>query len=185
MNRPGILDTRQALDITPFVLNGGQATARAVTASWVVEHFNVIEHIAFSSLSGWIDTLLDSLSLEELEEAFSNSIVVTVAPAAHASLQVIGLQKTLPIQAAELTTLIRMNHDGLLGLPPPDGGQQGIQCQICGHARLHRPSHHLPRKQVDHYRQVEPALVSADVSDVGDPCNVGCRYVKLTIQVVR
>ena len=55
--------------------------------------------------------------LPELEEAFSNSIVVTVAPAAHASLHVIGLQKTLPIQAAELTTLIRMNVSGPLTPP--------------------------------------------------------------------
>ncbi len=92
-----------------------------MAAPWVLEHLDIIEHIAPGSFPGWIDSPLDPFTLEELEEAFCHGVVVSVSPTAHASLQVIGLQKALPVRATELAALVRMYHDNPLGFPPPDG----------------------------------------------------------------
>src|SRR5690554_1867471 len=67
----------------PFVLNGGQATARAVTARWVVEHLNVIKHISPGGFPVRIDPALDAFSLEQLEKAFGNGIVMAVTSTTH------------------------------------------------------------------------------------------------------
>ena len=94
-----------------------------MSAFWVVKHLDVIEHVATSILPRAVDLSLDPLPLQQLEEAFRHSIVVTIAASTHAAQQVVGFQKTLPIAAAELTALVRVDHHFLLWLTPPNRHQ--------------------------------------------------------------
>ena len=76
-----------------------------MSALWVVEHFNVIEHVASSRFPCRINLSLDPLSLEELKEAFSNGVVMAVTTSAHAAHQMITFQKALPVSTAKLAPL--------------------------------------------------------------------------------
>lgn len=87
--------------MTPFVFDGRQAIARAVTTSRVVEHLDVVEYITSGDFPRRIDR-----ALEPLEEAFGNGVVVAVTSTSQANFQVIGLQKALPVRAAELAALV-------------------------------------------------------------------------------
>ena len=70
-------------------------------AFWVVEHLDVIEHVLPCGLPGLVCASADALSLEELEEAFRYCIVVAVAAAAHAGLQIVLGKEHLPFAAGE------------------------------------------------------------------------------------
>jgi hypothetical protein len=54
-----------------------------VTAFGVVEHLDVMKDIGTGILTGWVDLAADPLTLEQLEEAFSHSVVMAVAAAIH------------------------------------------------------------------------------------------------------
>lgn len=97
-----------------FKLYRRQLIVETMPSLWAVEHLDVIEHITAGILPDAVDLPLDSLPFLQLEEAFRHRIVMTVTSAAHAVKQVVGFQKTLSIGAAELATLIRMNHHFLL-----------------------------------------------------------------------
>jgi hypothetical protein len=49
----------------------------------VVEHLNVIEHILPRVVSGFVGFAPDTFTLQEVEEALSNSVVVAIASATH------------------------------------------------------------------------------------------------------
>jgi hypothetical protein len=57
--------------------------------------------IGTDSLGGWVDLAANPLTLEQLEEAFSHSIVVAVAAATHATAQIMIPQKSLPVMPGE------------------------------------------------------------------------------------
>ena len=77
-----------------------------MSADGVVEHFNVAKHIAACFLPCRIDVLADALTFEQLEEAFSNGVVMTVASPAHAGLQVVAGQEPLPFITCKLAALV-------------------------------------------------------------------------------
>lgn len=77
-----------------------------------------------------------------------------------------------------------MNHHSLVWLAPPDRHQQRIDSQIATHQWLHRPTNPLARKQNQHYRQVQPPLIGADVGDVCDPDFVRFADVELPLQAI-
>lgn len=63
-------------------------------ALWIVQHLDEIEDVLPRIISGPVGLAPDALALEEVEEALSNSIVVTVASAAaHAVFEVVLLQE--------------------------------------------------------------------------------------------
>lgn len=63
------------------------------------------------------------LPFQELEEALDHRIVMAVAAPVHAGHQIVGLQKRLPLMAAELAALIGMDGDRRFGLVAPDRHQ--------------------------------------------------------------
>ena len=73
----------------------------SVFAFGVVEHFDVVEHVLPSFISGFAGFAPDALTLQELEAVFSDGyrrsfasrLVVTVAPAAHGVFEIVLLQE--------------------------------------------------------------------------------------------
>ena len=89
-----------------FKLYRGKLVVETVLAFRVVKHLDVIEHIGPGILPCAVDLPLDSLPLQQLKEALSHGIVVTVAASTHAGNQVVSFQKTAPVCAAVLTALV-------------------------------------------------------------------------------
>lgn len=77
----------------------------------VKEHLDVIEHILPGFLACSIGTKCDPLALRQVEEAFSEGTVVKVAWAAHGTLKIVVAQKSCPVDAGELATLIRLDQN--------------------------------------------------------------------------
>ena len=168
--------------MTPLKLGRRQAVSTGMTTSGVIEHFDVVEDIAAGILPGGIGFTADALTFEQLEETLCDSVVMAVAPSAHAGLQFVALEEVLPLSASELAALVGMNQHRLAGPAPPNGHQQRIQSQLGVDAVAHGPTHHLTREQVNNHRQVQPAFVSADVGNVRHPRLVGHFHRELLLQ---
>jgi len=72
----------------------------------VVKHLDIIDDITACVITGRIDMSLNSFTLEQLKEAFCNSIIVTVPATAHTGFQLVLLQKSLAVMTGILTALI-------------------------------------------------------------------------------
>ena len=125
--------------MTPLKLGRRQAVSTGMTTSGVIEHFDVVEDIAAGSLPGGIGFTADALTFEQLEETLCDSVVMAVAPSAHAGLQFVALEEVLPFMASELAALVGMNQHRFAGPAPPDGHQQGVQGQLGVDAVVHGP----------------------------------------------
>lgn len=51
---------------------------------------------------------------------------MAIPTATHAGIQIVLAEKRLPLTAGELGTLIRVDHDTVLGFAPPHGGEQRL-----------------------------------------------------------
>jgi len=89
-----------------FEVNGRRHAVVRVLALWVVEELNVFEDIAPRVFSCSVSPPSDLLSLQELEEALCDGVVMTIAPTAHRVFQIVFAQKRGPFTAGELGTLI-------------------------------------------------------------------------------
>tara|TARA_A100000164_G_scaffold40235_1_gene30740 strand:+ start:167 stop:433 length:267 start_codon:yes stop_codon:yes gene_type:complete len=72
-----------------------------VLAFRIVEHLDLVEHILSGVGSCLLGSPLYPLSLEQVEEALGNGIVVTVSTLAHRVFQVVMLQERCPVHAGE------------------------------------------------------------------------------------
>lgn len=79
----------------------------------VVEQFDVIEDVGPCVITRGVDTPLDPLTLEQLEEAFGHSIVVAVASPTHRANHCVRLDEALPIVTGVLAALVGMNQQPL------------------------------------------------------------------------
>lgn len=89
--------------------------------------------------------------------------IPTIGASAHAGLRVVGSIEALPVVTTVLTALIGMHDDACLRFAPPERHKQGIQSQLTGQRRFHRPANHLACVQIYLYRQIQPALPGANV----------------------
>ena len=97
---------------------------------WVVEHLDVIEHVLSRLFARFVGPALYPLTLEQVEEAFDDGIVMTVSAAAHRVLDIVGLEERRPVHAGELGALIGMDQHPVPGLAPPHGHQQSLQDNV-------------------------------------------------------
>lgn len=80
---------------------------KSVTALQIVDHFDIVEDVLPGVVPSCIGLALDALPLQQLEEAFSDSIVMMVSTPALPWLKPIRRQEISPVLAGELQTLIR------------------------------------------------------------------------------
>jgi hypothetical protein len=62
-------------------------------ALWIVEHLNVVEYVLPRIISGFVGFAPDAFALQEVEEAFGDSVVVAVPSATHAVFEIMLLQE--------------------------------------------------------------------------------------------
>ena len=67
----------------------------------ILEHLDVVEHILSGVGSCLVGSASYPLSLEQVEEALGNGIVVTVPVPAYRVFQIVMLQERCPVHAGE------------------------------------------------------------------------------------
>jgi len=77
-----------------------------VATPGVIEHLDVVEDIDPGLIARRIDLSANTLSLEQLQEALCDCVVMAVAAPAHAAHQVVITQEALPVMAGELAALV-------------------------------------------------------------------------------
>lgn len=150
----------------------------------VVEHLDVLEHVLPCSFPGHVGAAADAFALEELEEAFRDGIVVSVAAAAHAGFEIVLAKEHLPLAAGELRSLVGTDHHLVFGLRLHTAASRACRARSVVMRGLGRPADHPAREQINHHRQIQPPLVGLDVGDVGHPDLVGRIHLELPVQGV-
>lgn len=87
--------------------------------------------------------------------------------------------------AAILTATIRVKNQTRRGPAAKPRHAQSIRHSVGLHMRPHAPAHHLAAEQVQHRRQVQPALVGGDVGDVAALDLIGRLGREVALQQVR
>lgn len=134
----------------------------------IVEQLDLAEHTLAGFVACFVDLPPDPFGFKRSEEALSHGIIVAVAASAHAGFQIVVFQEVQPCLAGELRTLTGMDHHTPFRVAPPDGHQQSVQDQRCMHARVHRPPDDFGCIQINGDGEIESALMSADIGDVGE-----------------
>ena len=151
----------------------------------VVEHFNVIEDIRPGQIPGFIYAFSDPFFFQRTEERFGHRIIPAVATPAHARRQVIGPAEALPVVTAVLAALIAMYDNLAVRFSTPHGHHQSVQREFARESGLHRPANHVTGEEIDNHRQIQPALLGADISNIGDPDLIGPDNGKLPLHTIR
>ena len=56
---------------------------------WIVEYFDVIEHVLPRFLTGFVSFSSDALCFQQVEESLRDRVIITVATPAHAGFQIV------------------------------------------------------------------------------------------------
>src|SRR5688572_23592379 len=156
-----------------------------MTSETIVEKFNVLKDTGFSLRFREIMAMMNQLSFQGAKETFHGSIVVTIAGAAHTTLDLIMGQQSLIIVASILATPIRVMQPASSRLATLKGHLQGGDDQRTFQAVAHGPANNPARVQIQHGGQVQPALSRRNVGDIGQPFFVGPAGRKVLIEQIR
>lgn len=73
---------------------------------WVVEHLDVLEDVGSCLVVIAVDPSLNTLPLQELEEALHRCVVMAISSPTHAAYDVVLAQEALPVLTGELRALV-------------------------------------------------------------------------------
>lgn len=76
-----------------------------MTSDPVIKHFDVVEHIGLSQVTGFVDPFADAFLFQTAEEGFHDCIIPAITSSAHAGVQVVSQTETMPIITAVLGAL--------------------------------------------------------------------------------
>ena len=102
------------------------------------------------------------------KERLCDGVVVAVAGTAAREAHMVAPGPLSELAAGVLRPLVRAEYGVLCHVPARTRALEGADDDIGGHALGQRPAHEHAGVQVDHRRQVEPALAGAQVGDVAD-----------------
>lgn len=80
---------------------------------------------------------------------------------------------------------IAMYYDLAVRFSAPDRHHQRVERQFARESGFHRPADHITGKEIDNHRQIQPALLGADISNIGDPDLVGPDNGELSLHTIR
>lgn len=112
-----------------FELDRRSVAGRAMAPLWNLEHLDVVADVGARLAARGVDLPAHAFAFEQLEEALGASVVVAVAPLAHAADQVACAQERLPLMAGKLAALIRVHRHGVFRPAAPQRHQQRVQNQ--------------------------------------------------------
>src|SRR5690606_675131 len=142
-------------------------------AGRVVEALDVLEECPLALGASGELLLLDELRLDCAVETFRDGVVPAVTLPAHALDDPMLLGQLHEVFADELAAPIGMKDQPRSGSPRQQRVTHRLAAQRSVDPFADRPADDAPREEIDHRRQVEPALFRPDVGDVGYPDSVG------------
>jgi hypothetical protein len=86
--------------------------------------------------------------------------------------------------AGVLATPIRVAEQAGFRFSAPEGHLQGGDTQRSPHVVSDNPAHHLPGKQINDNRQIQPTFKCPDVGDIRCPDLVWGNGIKLPVKAV-
>ena len=127
---------------------------------------------------------MNQLGLQGRKEALDDGVVPTVPPPAHTAHDAV-LPEHGPVRVAGvLAAAIRVMHQLRRRPAPPQGHLQGVEDQLRAQVVGQRSPDHPAREQIEHDRQIQPALPRPHVRNVRGPHGVRYARLKLSCQPV-
>lgn len=116
----------------------------------------------------WRSSCGGTFIFQRRKERLCDGVVVAVAGTAAREAHMVAPGPLSELAAGVLRPLVRVEYGVLCHVPARTRALEGADDDIGGHALGQRPAHEHAGVQVDHRRQVEPALAGAQVGDVAD-----------------
>ena len=110
------MDTELSCKGKSFVFLWRCIIKHRVTPFSVVEDFDIVKQAAGRFRPTAVPVMVDPLGFQQVEEAFRDRIVITIAPAAHAAHHFLFSENFLVITRRILTALIRVVHQSRCGV---------------------------------------------------------------------
>lgn len=148
-------------EVLVFKLFRADTATGTVSAPPIVIALDIIKHRRSHDFPADKAFPVDTFHLQRVEEAFRAGIVVTTPFGTHATVQIMPLQQRLIVRRTVLPATICMDNDISRALTSPECHLQRIAGQLRCHPRRHRPTDDSTRPQVNHHREVQPALIGA------------------------
>ena len=124
----------------------------------IVIHRHIFPDIGNDFLPGPVQPVTGPFPLQAAEEPLHRSIIPAVTFPTHTANHPMLLQQGLGGMTGILATTIRMMNQPRWWFPEIDCHHQGFL-----HAPIHSPAHHATGIQINHYRQVDPALLGPQI----------------------
>ena len=151
----------------------------------IVIRFDVLKDSMFSDASSHISFAVNEFDFQRVEKTLHRSIVITVGFASHAAAQTVVLDQSLISLGTILAATIRVNDRAPGEVAAEQCHGQRITDQLLRHTPAHRPTHDGAGIQVHDHRQIQPALVGPDVTDIADPFLIRRLSVEVLLEQIR
>src|SRR5271154_6438243 len=143
--------------ISKLEVHWRQVTESRVTASSVIEDFDVFEDLATSLRPRTPLSLVSELALEGGEEALGHRVVPAVSPPTHAALDRVLCEQLPILTAGVLAATIRMMQESSSGPALRKRHVQSVQRELTFQPFVEFPADYPARVKVHNHRQVQPA----------------------------
>ncbi len=151
---------------------------RGVATTPVVKHLDVIEQIGRGRDTGLVARAMHPFVLQAVEEAFCRRVVPAVSLSAHGADHAKLRELVLEDMTCVLTAPVRVMDQTRCRSSAKPCHRQRVGHDVRSHPRLDRPAYDFPVEQIEHDRQVQPALLRPNVGQIGCPGLVRCRRLE-------
>jgi len=151
----------------------GSVAEAGVQPLAVVEDFDVVRDGEAGPGAGGEPVVVKHLVLQGGEEALSDRVVPADPGPAYAGVDENPLAVLVKVPRRVLRSAVGMKRRIGLNIPTETCHRQGVDDQTGPHVIGHLPAYDHPGRQIDHRREVEPALTRPQVSDVADQSLTG------------
>lgn len=152
------LDTSEPLIILVFIFCRWH-----LSTPTVIKHFDVIKNIAAGFFRRSVDFFLYQITLQQLEKAFCNRVIMAVTATAHAAPSVRVISGTTATHGLCTDCTDPSEPVPVFGGAPPYSHQQCVQDDVLYHLGLHWPADNFAWEQINNHGKIQPAFVSPDV----------------------
>jgi len=133
----------------------------------IIETQDIGKDVGLRLLARPVVLKVDMFTFEGAKETLHGSIVVTVARAAHADLDLLIAEKSLVWIASILAASIRMMQQSRDGCPVLDCHAESLLDQVAFQGGCKRPADNFAREEIQDHSQIQPAFGRGDIGDVG------------------
>ena len=129
----------------------------------VVEYLDADDPLRPGFFARSVDPSPDPLTLQQVEEALRNRVIMAVPAVAHRVLQIVCPQERRQSMLVNWLPWSEWIRSFSLGLSPPRRHQQRLRHHIRPLSTLHRPADDTMREEIDDHCKIVETLLCADI----------------------